>query len=538
MNITHRIQKSYLIFSPTTKLSIGAKMVSKDTPRDVAHPQNRQLHLSTPAESDDAEPQTNTQGILQDYMDEISLAGDESDGDPESRGLLRRSDQEHDLEGIMENVEEYKPGGFYPLHVDDRIHGGRFTIIHKLGFGGYSTVWLSRDNVYERYVAVKVGLADDFEDNQKSAEILKHIGDQTRGHQISTYIGLPLESFAAESPNGTHMCHVFPFWGPSIATLCEENHGTTGLDGKEARTAALQISQTLAFLHSPEVGIGHGDLTSSNVLLEIANFDHLSTEQIYEIVGYPRYCPTISSGGPLTSSAPDYFVPSIDPLKLFQYRTGNIKVIDFGSCYRLDSPPTVLAVAAAYRSPELVLHDTVGREGDVWALASVIFQTMNFGQIFECYSNWDRELLSSMRSTLGPFPTSMLTAEYLEAGFDKPPKKNSHNTVEERLWGATKTVRDDYRPEIDYAMEIQRTRGFEKLRNYFMWAVTWRPRHAKGVLRPATMSNDEMGTFNDLITKMVDYKAEKRPTSQQVLYHPWFSKVFENPSLEEWKREG
>ncbi|KJK67857.1 Eukaryotic elongation factor 5A hypusine DNA-binding OB fold [Aspergillus parasiticus SU-1] len=57
-----------------------------------------------------------------------------------------------------ESLEKYKPGGYHPIMIGDMLHG-RYHIVDKLGFGGYSTVWLARDTRLEQYVAVKVCIA-------------------------------------------------------------------------------------------------------------------------------------------------------------------------------------------------------------------------------------------------------------------------------------------------------------------------------------------------------------------------------------------
>ena len=38
----------------------------------------------------------------------------------------------------------YGPGGFCPIEPGDRI-ANRFVVLHKLGYGGFATVWLVRD---------------------------------------------------------------------------------------------------------------------------------------------------------------------------------------------------------------------------------------------------------------------------------------------------------------------------------------------------------------------------------------------------------
>lgn len=45
-----------------------------------------------------------------------------------------------------EYLDQYVLGGYHPVHLHDKLNDGRYEIIHKLGFGAFSTVWLARDN--------------------------------------------------------------------------------------------------------------------------------------------------------------------------------------------------------------------------------------------------------------------------------------------------------------------------------------------------------------------------------------------------------
>ena len=60
----------------------------------------------------------------------------------------------------VEDLERYEIGGYHPTHIGDELHGGRYRIVHKLGYGSYATVWLVRDQLKNRYAALKIATAD------------------------------------------------------------------------------------------------------------------------------------------------------------------------------------------------------------------------------------------------------------------------------------------------------------------------------------------------------------------------------------------
>ena len=54
------------------------------------------------------------------------------------------------LAAAVEDIGEYRPGGYHPLDLVDSLHEGRYLVLHKHCYGSYSTTWLARDGKYVR----------------------------------------------------------------------------------------------------------------------------------------------------------------------------------------------------------------------------------------------------------------------------------------------------------------------------------------------------------------------------------------------------
>lgn len=108
----------------------------------------------------------------------------------------------------VENLEGYSTGGYHPMYINDEFSNGRYRVVHKLGYGSYSTVWLAHDRKESRYVALKIVTADVSERSVES-KILQHLqrGDDLN-HPGRKYIPSLLDQFSFKGPNGHHMCLV------------------------------------------------------------------------------------------------------------------------------------------------------------------------------------------------------------------------------------------------------------------------------------------------------------------------------------------
>ncbi|XP_056380631.1 SRSF protein kinase 2-like isoform X7 [Hyla sarda] len=60
-----------------------------------------------------------------------------------------------DKDGAQENPAEYCPGGYHPVQTGEMLNR-KYQVIHKVGWGYFSTVWLCHDLQKKKHVAVKI----------------------------------------------------------------------------------------------------------------------------------------------------------------------------------------------------------------------------------------------------------------------------------------------------------------------------------------------------------------------------------------------
>jgi serine/threonine protein kinase len=142
--------------------------------------------------------------------------------------------------------------------IGDMLHE-RYRIVDKLGFGGYSTVWLARDTHLKRYVAVKVSIANRLLRETKILRALSAPQPSLSAHPGRHSIPLPLDEFELQGPNGTHPCYTMI---PARCNLREVSFSRLfPLEVTRALSAGLTLA--IAYMHSQ--GYVHGGLSCDSV---------------------------------------------------------------------------------------------------------------------------------------------------------------------------------------------------------------------------------------------------------------------------------
>ena len=150
-----------------------------------------------------------------------------------------------------EDAELYKAGGLHPIHIGDTLKDDRYEIVHKLGFGSFSTVWLARDTLQQCYVSLKISRAD-FRPDSNELKILRHLAQCHRPHEGSQYVMKLKDDFIISGPNGNHICLVTQVAGNRVARPAGVNYSCLG----PSRLLISQMFLALEYLNA--CNIGHG----------------------------------------------------------------------------------------------------------------------------------------------------------------------------------------------------------------------------------------------------------------------------------------
>lgn len=154
----------------------------------------------------------------------------------------------------IEELDQYEQGGYHPILLYDTFEEERYRVVHKLGYGGSSTVWLARDNLVGRYVALKV-LCAEASDDVCDIKILDYLKDRATTHPGRQHISFLYDCFRFQGPNGSHLCLVSEVLGPTLSQLMKLRKQ---LRGSISRKVAMQFTQAVAYLHSE--GVCHGGM--------------------------------------------------------------------------------------------------------------------------------------------------------------------------------------------------------------------------------------------------------------------------------------
>ncbi|XP_055610544.1 SRSF protein kinase 3 [Uranotaenia lowii] len=284
MNNKHDTNRHVLTIQAKKKRHKAAKRKAKQQAAQVAQQQQNQNRGSispdnemnpVPAEDDSLQlPQGNQQQQQQQQKKKQTQrqlerwSSNESLDDQEQQALDEDATgySSDEREEEQECREDYCRGGYHPVKLGD-LFLQRYHVIRKLGWGHFSTVWLSWDLEEKRYVALKiVKSAQHFTDTAKDEiQILKSIRNADPADPKRNKTVQLLNDFRITGVNGTHICMVFEVLGHNLLKLILKSN-YRGIPLPNVKSIIRQVLEGLDYLHT-KCNVIHTDIKPENVLI-------------------------------------------------------------------------------------------------------------------------------------------------------------------------------------------------------------------------------------------------------------------------------
>ncbi|KAK2590413.1 hypothetical protein QQS21_011900 [Conoideocrella luteorostrata] len=290
----------------------------------------------------------------------------------------------------QEKVLLYRSGGYHPVCLGDTFKKDRYRVVHKLGWGGFSTVWLARDTLLGAWVALKIEIADT---TIPSLELLnlqsihQHAGSDRVAHLI--------DSFVHVGPNGSHQCTVTELLGPSVDSVVADYHaGGERLEPDIILKITKQLLEAICSLH--QAGYAHGDLSGANVVFAASKLSHLSQDALFDIVGHPESVALVRiDGGPLSDGMPKQLIRNISWAEWVDEDEEDIRLIDWGEAFKHGKEPARLAQPRDLKAPEIIFTGHFDYRVDLWRVGCMIYTLLFAARPFQ-YLDDDAVLIAQM----------------------------------------------------------------------------------------------------------------------------------------------
>jgi len=262
-----------------------------------------------------------------------------------------------DSKELFTNMTSSKDKFSYNATNGELLNDGRYKIITALGSGGFSTVYLSRDLIENRYVAIKI-VKNKKTYTMIALDEIKILKTFDKHDNVLKYY----DNFIHKK----HVCIVTEVVGIDLLQLIEiyDNHVPINI----INNIIKQVLKGLEYIHS--CNIVHCDIKPENILIG------LTLEEI-ESFGH-----SIENNITMLTQDDQVFEEKI--------LNSNVKICDFGNSCFINNKYSGKIQTRQYRSYEVIIGYPFTFNTDIWSLGCIIFELLTGDYLFEIYNdNYD-----------------------------------------------------------------------------------------------------------------------------------------------------
>ena len=322
------------------------------------------------------------------------------------------SDSEYDSD-VTSDSSDYIDDDINDHYQGLMLHG-KYILLHKIGYGAFSTVWLTyhfNDPAKVYYYAIKIQNEEDYEDavvEVKTLTMLKRAK--------CPYLLELKETFQFTPPNtrckNPSICMVFDLMACSLYQLIRRGKYENGLPTHVVLRIAYQVLTALKHVHDND--FVHTDIKPENLLIEgrdrriqlvINEVDKLNIPNIYDTLvekeKTKQNCikPNKERLKKIKKVAQEelkqVIVKCMKPItdKIFDsshkevaedIENINVVLSDFGTVFHVDDlEPDSAIQTRYYMSPEVILQCGCDKRCDLWSVGCMLYELLTGDILFD-----------------------------------------------------------------------------------------------------------------------------------------------------------
>jgi len=184
----------------------------------------------------------------------------------ESSSYYGISPTESSFESATENSDssdvDYSRNG---EEFENDIINNQYMLLYKIGYGSFSSVWLTYDIIYDKFYAIKIQTPDDYDEGLEELKIYEIISKVCKQNKnLHTLMTLKY-SFILERDEKKYVCMVMELMAGSMYDVIKTDKYKNGLPPKSVESVEKQLMESIKVLHNFD--IIHTDIKPENILI-------------------------------------------------------------------------------------------------------------------------------------------------------------------------------------------------------------------------------------------------------------------------------